>query len=545
MSKDVAVYRMTILFGAIAYVLWGYFYQWAFPEQYDPMFYRWICCGLIGMLWVYAEKKEMDVDAVQKIIFIGGTILVAHLGYINIVNGYPPQLVLGFFILFGSIFSVLLSWNYLLTFAGTVLLLLTYPYFTQQSSGTTLFHIFGASTLLISGAFVNNYRITILRVMSQNEEDKSSLLRSMAEGLVVQDESGAIIGTNPAAEKILGLAASEVQGRTSEDSRWGAIREDGQPFPGAEHPAMLALKTGKKQGPTIMGLAFGKDKVTWISINAVPIYDENSEKPSRVISTFQDITELKKTQELLTEQQARLASAAKMSSLGEMAAGIAHEINNPLAVISGKASQMTRLLQKGASDQAALQPFLDKIQETVQRINQIIISMRTLSRNSQNDSFICVPVQKIIEDTLSLCREKFNHSEVRIENHCPAGLEIECRPGQISQILMNLLQNAHDAISDRPERWIQIQVQQRKELVIIQMTDSGPGISPEVRNKIMQPFFTTKGIGKGTGIGLSISNSIANAHNGRLYYDDTCANTRFVLELPQRQATKQKSLKSA
>jgi two-component system sensor histidine kinase DctS len=110
---------------------------------------------------------------------------------------------------------------------------------------------------------------------------------------------------------------------------------------------------------------------------------------------------------------------------------------------------------------------------------------------------------------------------------------LECRAVQISQVLLNLINNACDAISSLNEKWILINAIERNNLIEISVTNSGPKIPAHIREKLMQPFFTTKEVGMGTGLGLSLSKTIAEAHGGRLYLDLGAENTRFVLELPK------------
>jgi signal transduction histidine kinase len=116
-------------------------------------------------------------------------------------------------------------------------------------------------------------------------------------------------------------------------------------------------------------------------------------------------------------------------------------------------------------------------------------------------------------------------------------LYVECRSVQISQILLNLVSNAHDAALGQPTRWVRISAEVAPAEVSIKVTDSGPGIPPELRPRIMEPFFTTKEFGKGTGLGLSVSKGIAEAHGGRLSYDPSARHTCFVLTLPRRATT--------
>jgi C4-dicarboxylate-specific signal transduction histidine kinase len=110
--------------------------------------------------------------------------------------------------------------------------------------------------------------------------------------------------------------------------------------------------------------------------------------------------------------------------------------------------------------------------------------------------------------------------------------QVNCRPTQLSQVLLNLLSNAFDAVSALSEKWVRLTVTQEEQKLIIKVIDSGNGIPSDIAEKIMQPFFTTKVIGKGTGLGLSISRGIIESHEGALFYDPSEKNTTFVIELP-------------
>ncbi len=144
-----------------------------------------------------------------------------------------------------------------------------------------------------------------------------------------------------------------------------------------------------------------------------------------------------------------------------------------------------------------------------------------------------ISVASLIEDTLSFCRERFKNHEVNLTVHCPAELKVHARPVQLSQVLLNLLNNAHDAVEGLSEKWIKIESAERDGLIEISVTDSGAGIPIQLQEKILQPFFTTKEPNRGTGLGLSVSNSILMSHKGSLSIDSKCANTRFVVALPK------------
>jgi signal transduction histidine kinase len=240
----------------------------------------------------------------------------------------------------------------------------------------------------------------------------------------------------------------------------------------------------------------------------------------------------KYTAKLVTELSAKSMHSAKMSSLGEMASGISHEINNPLTIIKGKAGTIRKILSTENPDLLKAQAELLKVEQTVDRISKIIKGLKSFSRNGTNDPKEPTLLVNIIEDTLELCRERFHSREIQLRIGNISDVIIEARPEQISQILINLLGNSLDAIANLPKRWISIETHIEGNLVQVIITDSGNGIEAKIAEKMMQPFFTTKDIGEGTGLGLSISMGLARDHKGKLSYDSTSANTRFVLELP-------------
>lgn len=224
---------------------------------------------------------------------------------------------------------------------------------------------------------------------------------------------------------------------------------------------------------------------------------------------------------------------SKMKTLGEMASGMAHEVNNPLMillssveVLRGTMSETDNLEQKSN--------ILTNIEKSIERIRLIVRGLKTFSRNSENDPFHKSPLQEIIRDTLSLCQDRINQNGITIKCSIPEDpCLVNCRPAQLTQVLVNLLNNARDAVADYPEKWIRLDVSIDADHYIVRVTDGGHGISEEIQEKIFHPFFTTKDIGLGTGLGLSISKGIIQDHLGQLFVDNTCANTCFTITLPK------------
>jgi C4-dicarboxylate-specific signal transduction histidine kinase len=247
-----------------------------------------------------------------------------------------------------------------------------------------------------------------------------------------------------------------------------------------------------------------------------------------------EIVERERAEELVATRQAQIMNSAKMAALGEMAGGVAHEINTPLAVIGLLAQQLREVVVAGSVDGAALASRLTMIERTSLRIAKVVRSLLTFSREADADSPAPASVQSLIDDTLELCRERFiNHGVDLIVDDIPANLTITCRAPEISQVLLNLLNNAFDAVVDVSPRWVRMTVRALAGAgVEIAVTDSGAGIPDGVRPRIFQPFFTTKAVGKGVGLGLSISGALVEGHGGSLTIDPSSKHTRFVVHLP-------------
>lgn len=264
---------------------------------------------------------------------------------------------------------------------------------------------------------------------------------------------------------------------------------------------------------------------------------EKTQESNRFFGVAWDETEEISSQQMLLEQEAKMMASAKMAALGEMSAGIAHEINNPLTVIQARSFQLNQLADANKLDAEKLKAISDSISKTADKIAKIVKSLRTFARDGSMDPFNFVPLKDLIENTLEFCRTRFYNHGVELQIHQISDeIEIECRTIQIEQVLLNLLNNSFDAIQGLNEKWIRIEVQAQESHVDILVIDSGKGIPHEVVDKMMLPFFTTKEVGKGTGLGLSISSGILKNHNGDLFYKEAKGHTCFVIRLPYFQS---------
>ncbi len=236
------------------------------------------------------------------------------------------------------------------------------------------------------------------------------------------------------------------------------------------------------------------------------------------------------------QYQFQLASSAKFVALGEMSGAIAHEINNPLMIITGTTSKMSRLLkqeiQKNSAGLKELEGGIEKINKTVERISNIVVGLKKVSRQSDS-SFEVMSLDEILKEVVSLSGERFQVSGVLLTTDFKSkGVLVRVNETQILQVLINLLNNSFDQVREYSNKWVSITTVVKGMRVEIAVTDSGLGIPEEIAKNMMQPFYTTKAIGKGTGLGLSISKEIIEAHDGKLWYDSNSPNTKFVIELP-------------
>lgn len=237
-------------------------------------------------------------------------------------------------------------------------------------------------------------------------------------------------------------------------------------------------------------------------------------------------------QELLDEGRARAIYSMRMAALGEMAGGIAHEINSPLNVITILSEQLQKRIPEKVVSEAQILDSVAKINSTANRIGEIVSSLRSFSRTGAGLPFKDVEIKNIIHETLVLCRERFRAKDIHLQFEMPENLPpVTCRSIEISQVLLNLLNNACDAIEGVKNPTIEISVWLHERKLYVGISDNGHGISAENREKIFSPFFTTKEVGKGTGLGLSLSRGLVEANKGHLYLHPSIEKTQFIIEL--------------
>ncbi|MCR6687117.1 ATP-binding protein [Pseudoxanthomonas sp.] len=267
----------------------------------------------------------------------------------------------------------------------------------------------------------------------------------------------------------------------------------------------------------------------------------------------------------LTAAQEKLLQAEKLASIGQLAAGVAHEINNPIGYVHSNLGSLQEYLHSlfaliDAYERALRSPdpraMLAEIDETrerldidfisrdlpqlmtesregIERVTRIVKDLKDFSRSERDESWKLVDIHAGLESTLNIIWNELKYNTT-LEKHYGDLPPVECLPSELNQVFMNILINAGQAIGERGT--VRLSTGHEGDQVWIEIADSGPGIPPEAVQKIFDPFFTTKPVGKGTGLGLSISYGIVAKHHGRIDVDSTLGEgSRFRIVLPVRQ----------
>ncbi|MHB0878659.1 MAG: PAS domain S-box protein [Anaerolineae bacterium] len=357
--------------------------------------------------------------------------------------------------------------------------------------------------------------------LRRNEAQLSALMNGMAAGVAIV-QNGECRFANPAMEAITGFPAQQLRGlgfwetidpgdRSMLEER-GRARRDGRPV--ASQYGMRVRRPG--------------GEVRWLAMVSNPIEFEGA--PARLLSAL-DVTEQRRLQEQVVASQ-------KLSGLGTVAAGVAHELNSPLQVITGMAHTLAERQTDGSLDQALLARGLDQIERNGWRCADIVRSLLTYARPS-SPQVASVDLNAVVRDGLLLIEYQLHRSsDITVETRLEEGLPpLVCDHNQIVQVLINLLTNARDAMPNGGHIVVTTAHLQPEGKIVLQVEDDGVGMPESVRTRIFDPFFTTKEPGEGTGLGLSIVSGIVRSCGGEVAVESTPGRgSRFTLTFPQSPA---------
>jgi len=358
-------------------------------------------------------------------------------------------------------------------------------------------------------------------------------LTSVGDAVIAVDTSASILFMNGVAELLTGWDAAEAEGKGVHEVLHVISGESGEVIPSITQE-VLDCKVALRLGADATLVARDGRRIP-IADSAAPIMD--GDRCTGAVIVFQDITERKRIEEEKARLEATLRQTQKLEAIGTLASGVAHEINNPLMGVMGYAEILQQRI-----DEPKQKEYIDGILEESHRIAEIVRSLLHFARQDDAD-FTVISASRIVMDALRLVRTVFRHDLIEIRTIFHEDVpEITCRPGQIQQIIVNLMTNARDALNERyagadPNKRIDLTVSrlvdEEGDWVRLTVEDTGHGIAPEFRERVFDPFFSTKPRDVGTGLGLSVCHGIAKEHQGRLLLDSEVDRfTRMHLDLP-------------
>jgi len=350
-----------------------------------------------------------------------------------------------------------------------------------------------------------------------------NLIQSAVDAIIAADKTGKVI--------IFNDAAAEVSGYSVEEALKILDIRDVYPGDGARE-VMKKLRSdeygGKGKLKTCEVNVVGKNgDVIPIRLNASIVYEEDKELAT--IGFFHDLREEIKMKKKLEKTQVQLLQAEKMASLGKLAAGVAHQLNNPL----GGISLFTKLILEEYELEEKIKDDLNRILKDTQRCSDTVKELLEFARQTSQFMKPC-DINRAITRTLFLLENQALFQNIITENDLSPDLpHVKADIQQLNHMFMNIILNAAQAMEGKGTLTLKTFLNSDKDHVCIEITDTGPGIPEDIKNNIFEPFFTTKEEGKGTGLGLSIVYGIVENHMGNIHVTSKPGNgTKFFIELP-------------
>jgi PAS domain S-box-containing protein len=369
-------------------------------------------------------------------------------------------------------------------------------------------------------------------------ELRELLLRTMSDGVAVLDREGYLLVSNRALEEILEMSHTELMRHrfTVLKNGWQFRTLDDRGLPPEDSPIHLALNERQRISDYRLKIC-RPNKQKYLSVNSAPLYDERQELVGAIVA-LRDITAAVQSEHAREFLQQKMQQTAKLASLGELAAGVAHEINNPMTGIINYAQILLNRAPDGHNEKSLLQVIL----EESDRVTKIVHNLLTFARQQPQECGLA-SIADILDSSLHLMGHRLSGDGVTVICEIPPNLPpLKCRSQQIQQVFINLLSNAHHALNEKypgahENKRLKIQAcsfqRNGQHIIRTEFQDTGAGIAPEIMPKIFDPFFTTKNRSVGTGLGLSISYGIVKDHRGEIIVESLPGDhTTFIVELP-------------
>jgi PAS domain S-box-containing protein len=364
--------------------------------------------------------------------------------------------------------------------------------------------------------------------LAASERRLRALFEGLSEAVILQNAVGTITACNPSAERIFGLSADQILGRTPSDLVPQATREDGMPRADDAFPSAECLRTGLPVDGASLRLSRADGQRRSLRVNARPLFND-AVTLSGVVTTFTDVTEERALAERVNRQE-------RLVTTGTLAAGVGHEINNPLAYILANVDFALNELQRDAGEstpdqRAELTKALEQVKTGALRVRDIVRGLKALARD--DGPVVATQIAPVVAFAVTLTRPAWKATaqvQAFVED-LPLVLADEAR---LTQVLVHLLLNAVGALPgpDLENNRIQIHAEFDETHLRLQVTDNGRGIAATTLNRIFDPFFTTKPVGQGVGLGLSIAHALAASMGGELTCTSTSpAGTCFTVSL--------------
>jgi PAS domain S-box-containing protein len=270
----------------------------------------------------------------------------------------------------------------------------------------------------------------------------------------------------------------------------------------------------------------------FLEINGGPLMGADGKMIGR-IGSARDVTQRREAEHYRQELEVKALNQSKMAALGEIATGIAHEINQPLSFIKVIYESTLNDIELDQVDKAELKADFTEALHQVRRITQIINHLRTFG-HSNNNRFEKISLPQVVDSTLILMGPKINKSNITLEQEIAPNLpDVFGNAINLEQVFINLIQNSLNAMEGKGEGEIYIRMLPAGDRVVIQYRDNGPGVPVEIQDRIFEPFFTTSEVGRGTGLGLAITFGIIREHNGTIEFESTPGHgITFTITLP-------------